>query len=94
MYTSDMRAHRVRFTTSKTRSTPERATKTRDGVTIFRRNLQGKHAMREALGEQRRSQQSLCHRCGNWLEYEDAVFESKQFMEGTVNHVAHRKCPA
>ena len=89
-----MRAHRKRFTTPKIRSTPERITKSRDGVKIFRRNRQGKQAMAEAVGEQRRRQQSLCAKCGNWLEYVDAVFESKEFREGVENHVIHRsKCP-
>lgn len=86
-----MRGHRVRFTTPKIRATPERITKTRNGITVYRRNLQGRQAMREAIGEQRRRQNSLCSKCGQWLEYEDAVFRDKEFREGTENPVQHRK---
>ena len=89
-----MRARRVRFTAPRVRSTPERITKTRDGITVYRRNRQGRQAMIEAIGEQRRRQQSLCHRCGNWLEFEDAVFRDKEFKDGAENPVQHRKCPA
>lgn len=93
-YTLHMRARRVRFTKPTVREGHPRATKSRDGVSVYRRNMEGRHALSEAIGEQRRVQQSICHRCGNWLEYEDAVFESKQFMEGVTNHVVHRKkCP-
>ena len=89
-----MRARRVRFTRPSVRETPKRVTKTRDGISVYRQNAQGRYAKQEAIGEQRRAQKSLCHRCGNWLEYEDSVFESKTFQDGVVNHVVHRKtCP-
>jgi hypothetical protein len=90
-----MRARRTRFTTSRVRATPERVTKTRDGVTVYRRNNQGKQAMAEAIGEQRRAQQSKCAKCDNWLEYGDAVFRDKEFRDGIENPVVHRnKCPS
>jgi hypothetical protein len=89
-----MRAHRVRFTRPAVREGHPRATKTRDGVTMYRRNMEGKHLKAEAIGEQRRRQESKCVKCGNWLEFADAVFESKTFQDGITNHVVHRKCPA
>lgn len=89
-----MRARRVRFTKPAIREGHPRATKTRDGVTVYRRNMEGRHLKAEAIGEQRRKQQSLCAKCGQWLEYADAVFESKEFREGVENHVIHRgQCP-
>lgn len=89
-----MRARRTRFTTPRVRATPERVTKTRDGVTIYRRNMQGRSALAEALGEQRRKQNGLCGRCGHWLDLADSKFESKEFREGETNRVVHRKCPS
>jgi hypothetical protein len=86
-----MRARRVRFTKPAVRSDHPRATKCRDGVTQYRRNMEGRHAQLEAIGEQRRVQLSLCFRCGQPLDLADAVFESKEFREGVTNHVVHRK---
>jgi hypothetical protein len=51
--------------------------------------------MAEAIGEQRRAQQSKCAKCDNWLEYGDAVFRDKEFRDGIENPVVHRnKCPS
>jgi len=89
-----MRARRVRFTKPAVRETQSRAVKTRDGVSQYRHNEAGRYAKWEALGEQRRRQESKCARCGNWLEFEDSVFESKEFKDGVENKVVHRKkCP-
>lgn len=85
-----MRARRVRFTTPRIRSAPERVTKTRDGVTVYRRNMQGKQAIAEAIGEQRRRQSGLCAKCGDLLELADSKFESKEFREGVENRLIHK----
>jgi len=90
-----MRARRVRFTKPAVREGHPRALKTRDGISVLRRNTEGRYLKMELIGEQRRQQDSLCSRCGHWLELEDAVFESKEFREGITNHVVHRrKCIA
>ncbi len=92
-YTLDVRARRIRFTKPSVREDHPRAIKTRDGVSMYRRNMEGRHLKAEAIGEQRRKQQSLCIVCGQWLEYADAVFRDKTFREGVENAVIHRKCP-
>ena len=92
-YTSVMRARRVRFTKSAIRDGHPRATKTLEGVTTFRRNEEGRYAKWEAIGEQRRRQQSLCADCKQRLEYEDAKFRDNTFREGVENAVVHKKCP-
>jgi hypothetical protein len=89
-----MRARRVRFTKPSIRESHPRATKTRDGLSTYRRNSEGKYLRWEAMGEQRRRQNSLCAKCGQWLEFEDAVFRDKEFRDGIENPVQHRKCPA
>jgi hypothetical protein len=88
-----MRARRVRFTKPSIRADHPRATKTRDGVSVYRRNAEGRYLRQEAIGEQRRRQSSLCAKCGQWLDYEDAVFQSKEIQDGIENPVQHRKCP-
>jgi hypothetical protein len=60
---------------------------------MFRRNVEGRHAQFEALGEQRRRQQSLCADCGQWLEFADTKFRDKSFREGVEHVVIHRRCP-
>ena len=67
--------------------------KTRDGVSIYRHNAQGRHAKAEAIGEQRRRQQGRCGNCNHWLELADARFRDKDFREGVENVVVHKKCP-
>ena len=86
-----MRARRVRFTKPSIRADHPRATKSRDGITQFRHNNEGRHAQREAIGEQRRLQNSLCARCGGWLELADSKFASKEFREGVPNPVIHNR---
>ena len=88
-----MRARRVRFTKPAIRDGHPRATKCRDGATQYRRNMEGRHAQFEAIGEQRRKQSSLCAECGQWLELADSKFRSKQFVEGVENAVIHKICP-
>lgn len=88
-----MRARRVRFTKPAVREDHPRALKTRDGISQYRRNMEGKHALAEAIGEQRRRQSSLCSKCGQWLDYADAVLRDKEFQDGIENPVQHRKCP-
>jgi hypothetical protein len=82
-----MRARRVRFTKPSIRADHPRATKTRDGITQYRRNTEGRHAQREAIGEQRRRQQSLCFDCQQWLDLADAKFLHKEFRDGVENPV-------
>jgi len=89
-----MRARRVRFTRPAVREGHPRATKTRDGVTQYRHNTEGRYLKQEAIGEQRRKQSSLCADCGQWLELADARFRDKTFQEGVENAVTHKKCPS
>jgi hypothetical protein len=90
-----VRSHRVRFTKPAIREAQPRAVKTRDGISAYRHNDAGRHAKREAIGEQRRRQQSLCADCGGWLELADTKFRDKQFREGIENQVIHKsKCNA
>jgi hypothetical protein len=89
-----MRARRVRFTRPSIREGHPRAMKSRDGVAVIRRNLEGRHLKMEMIGEQRRKQESRCAKCGNWLELADAVFRDREFKDGIENPVQHRKCPA
>ena len=90
-----MRARRVRFVKPSVREAPKRATKTRDGISVYRHNDAGRQAKREAVGEQRRRQGSLCADCGGWLELADTRFRDKQFREGVENQVIHKsKCNA
>ena len=89
-----MRARRVRFTKPSVREAHPRATKTRDGVTQYRRNEEGRYAKWEAIGDQRRKQNGLCAKCNQQLDLADAVFRDKEFRDGVENPVQHRKCPA
>lgn len=85
-----MRYHRVRFTKTKLAKTVRR---TEDG-TRFRNSSAGRSAKREALGEQRRRQESLCADCNQFMALGDSKFKHKLFTDGAVNPVIHRVCPA
>lgn len=61
--------------------------------TRFRNSTAGRSAKREALGEQRRRQESLCANCNQFVSFEDAKFRDKVFVDGVENKVIHRKCP-
>lgn len=89
-----MRFHRVRFTRKKQPRTIRRFEHGGEGQvgTRFRNSKAGRYAKLEAIGEQRRKQDSVCSRCNQFLELDDAVFESKIFHEGVENKVIHRRC--
>ena len=86
-----MRAHRVRFTRPRVREELSRATKTREGITVIRRNAQGRQLKSDMIADQYRKQHGFCAKCDGQLELVDAVFESKEFRESVENRLVHRK---
>lgn len=89
-----MRPSRKRFVRAKSPRTVRR-TPVGDGTATSRymHNEHGRAAQREALAEQRRRQQSLCAKCGNFLEWADTRFEHRECPDGVENRCIHKsKC--
>lgn len=89
-----MRPSRKRFVRAKSPMTMRRRA-TGDGGSISRytNNASGRSAMKEALAEQRRKQQSLCAECGQFLEWSDCKFKYRECPDGVENVTIHKsKC--
>jgi hypothetical protein len=89
-----MRASRKRFVRPKPpRTTRRTSIDGSSSTTRFMHNIHGRAAQREALAEQRRQQNSLCAKCGNFLPWAEARFEFRECPDGTINRAIHKgKC--